>query len=58
MSEAVVVLNQPVSTDGGTQVSVRDDSVNDLLQEILVELKKLNLMMAQATELSIGNEDV
>jgi hypothetical protein len=35
-----------------------DIDVISLLQAILVELKKLNLMMAEATEQKVRNEDV
>ena len=43
-------------TDGAVQLSVVDTTQNDLLRQILSELRKLNFMLAHATDVHIDKD--
>lgn len=47
-----------VSSDGSYQLSVNDDTANDLLKQILAEIRLNNAMLREALETQIDLEDV
>jgi hypothetical protein len=51
-------LNADITTSGQAKLNVADFSTNELLGQILIELKKLNLRQEAAFEETIHDGDV
>ena len=49
----------PTDTEGGQpEVRVSDDNVQQLLNQILKELKMMNIHLSMITDITIGKEEI
>lgn len=52
-------ISNPQQTEGGRQeLTIADDNAQELLYQILVELKKISLQLSIITDIDVSEEDM